>query len=257
MQVYCHPSVRGHCVLWRFFLAFFDDIQKLVTDSVCGDIAHCISLAQSPEDTAAANTCAKERESFLKKWLKLDRPLSYGQNYHTETYQSLVQAVVSYHRDISAGLPNLEEHAMSPTTFVELLLKMSSSTSPSSIRAPIMANGSFLLILREAHSCLLVLSQETDETAQNSFLSKLFLLQVKNLRICFVPSHLSRSGHPGAPFRLPLFNSWAQLSHREPITTNSLRLHHSQNLPSSSRDAAAIALSNALTMDSNAEWFAN
>ncbi|KAH9171683.1 hypothetical protein EDB89DRAFT_1906816 [Lactarius sanguifluus] len=140
----------------------------------------------------------KTRERFLKKWLCLERPLSYGQNDICETYESLIQAVISDPRDIANGLPNWEDHGMTHSDFVALLLKMASpSSSRTQVQAPVLLNGSFLPILKEAHHCLISLSQEKDMAAQNSFFSKFFLYGIKHLQICFVPSYRPREGGRG------------------------------------------------------------
>ncbi|KAH9022649.1 hypothetical protein EDB85DRAFT_1895171 [Lactarius pseudohatsudake] len=236
-------------------MAFLDDTKQLVTDGVRGDIALRVSQAQSQNELQTETAYGKKRERFLKKWLCLERPLSYGQNDICETYESLIQAVVSDPRDIANGLPNWEAHGMTRSNFVALLLKMASPSSPrTQVQAPILLNGSFLPILKEAHRCLIVLSQEDDMAAQNSFFSKLFLYGIKHLRICFVPSYRPREGGRGAPNRKAMFNSWAQLGCMD--TQSVQPIPQSLSLPSSSQHDAALALSNALANDCTAEWFA-
>jgi len=235
------------------FMAIIDDAKQLVADGVWHDVALLISTAKTEEERQAATRRGKERETFLKKWLHLQTPLAYGQHNCNKTYQSLVQAVIAAPEDISNGLPNLHLHAMTRTIFVNSLLKMSSSESPSAPRAPVLANGSFLPLLIEAHRTILSLCQESDKDARHNFVHGLFIYATRHLRIHFVPSHCQRSGAPGAPHRKPIFDSWAHLGLRDDASLRSLPQSH--NIPSSSQRAAEIALTNALTNDSDAEWF--
>ncbi|KAH9163602.1 hypothetical protein EDB89DRAFT_2144216 [Lactarius sanguifluus] len=236
-------------------MAFLDDTKQLVTNGIRGDIALRVSQAQSQNELQTETAYGKTRERFLKKWLCLERPLSYGQNDICETYESLIQAVISDPRDIANGFPNWEDHGMTHSDFVALLLKMASpSSSRTQVQAPVLLNGSFLPILKEAHHCLISLSQEKDMAAQNSFFSKFFLYGIKHLQICFVPSYCPREGGRGTPNRKAMFNSWAQLGRMD--TQSVQPIPQSLSLPSSSQHDATLALSNALANDCTAEWFA-
>jgi hypothetical protein len=236
------------------FNAFFDDTKQLVADGVRADIACWISRAESLDGIGAATDRGKEREKCLKKWLAMDRPLKYGQSDPNGPYQVLLQAVVAEPEDISFGLPNFQAHATTPTGFVKLLLAMSSPTSPSTPRAPVLTNGSFLPVLKEVHRNLLILCRENDPVAQHSFLKRLFLNVIDYLQIRFVPSYRPRSGTAGAPTRKPLFNSWGHLGVRE---SNPTHTPPSYGHPSSCQNAALVALDMALASDTGAEWFMN
>jgi len=239
------------------FMALLDDAKQLVADGVRKDVALLISQAESEEQRHAATIRGAERERFLKEWLRFNRPLAYGESRSRETtYQSLVQAVVASSEDVSYGLPNLQDHAMTRTAFVESLIKMSSPVAPSTPAAPVLKNGSFLPLLMEAHRNLLALSPHKDNTAQQSFVQEFFLRAVRHLRICFVPSHRPRLNVPGAPHRKPIFDSWAHLGLRDDSSLRSLP-PPSHNIPSSSQHAANIALANALANDSDADWLVN
>ena len=162
--------------------AFMDDTRQLVSMGVSADIEHLISIAGSqPDDTksamkAKARKHGNERKTFLKKWLKLDRPLCYGENDSDETYQTLLQAVVCDQEATSSGLPYLKGNAMTLTQFANLLINMSSPVSPIAPTAPVLATGTFLPILKDVHLNILSLSLEQDPEASRSFLLT-FLLQ--------------------------------------------------------------------------------
>jgi len=235
------------------FQSFFDDTKQLVADGVRKEIALCISRAQSQDEKRTKTIRGKEREKNLKRWLLLDRPLAYGQNDQHQAYQTLVQAVVSDENRISYGLPNLDEHAMTPSNFVKLLLEMSNPNSPSPPRAPVVPNGSFLPILKLAHQNLIVLSKAEDEEAENDFVLSIFSFALEYLKVCFFPSHQPRTNSQGAPNRKAVYDSWGHLGLRDqerPRICPQPSTH-----PTSSQRAADTALDNALTKDCNAEWF--
>jgi hypothetical protein len=237
------------------FRSLFDDTKQLVADGVRNDVAIQITQAKSDEKRRAAESRGKEREKFLKKWLSLDCPLAYGRHDAHETFQALVMAVVSDPSHISHGLPNLHDHAMTRPVFVEKLLAMSSPLNRSAPCAPIMRDGSFLPLLVEAHQNLISLSQETDEKAQSTFVQKFFLRTIEYLRICFVPSHIPRTGAPGAPHRKPVFTSWAHLGLRDDRPLRALP--QTRLLTPTSQSFAEMALGDALANDSNADWLSN
>lgn len=188
----------------------------------------------------------------MKKWLALDLPLLYGHRDTNKTFECLVQAVVAEPQHISFGLPNLTDHSMTHTIFLNKLLSMSSPT-PSAPCAPVIKNGSFLPLLIEARHSLNILSSETLEARQDSFVCSFFLRAIEHLKICYVLSHRPNTGTRGAPNRKPVFDSWAHLGARD--DTSLRALPQTQLLPSSSQHSADIALHCALANDSNVEWY--
>jgi hypothetical protein len=240
------------CILEIALHAFFDDTRQLVADGVRADVEASISAAASEDARKAAVRHGKDRKKSLKHWLSLETPLAYGQNDSKETYQALLQAVVSNADNLVNGLPGLQPNSMAPMEFVNLLLGMSSPSSAAALSAPVMANGLFLPTLKDAHRSLLDLAGEEDPVARHSFVSKLFLRAVRHLCIHFVPFHLPNVNRPGAPYRKPVFNFWANLGLQD--ATRSLPTYRALPPPSTSQSAAAIALSSALATDSNAQW---
>jgi hypothetical protein len=235
------------------FQSFFDDTKQLVADGVRKDIALCLSRAQSPDEKRAITIRGRERERNLKRWLLLDRPLAYGQNDPDQAYQTLVQAVVSDENRISHGLPNLDEHAMTPSNFVKLLLEMSRPNSPSPPQAPAVFNGSFIHVLKLAHQNLIILSKVEDEEAENDFVSGVFRYAVKHLKVCFFPSHRPWTNSQVAPNKKAVHDSWGHLGIRDPEAPRICPQPSTR--PSSSQRAADTALDSALAKDCNAEWF--
>jgi hypothetical protein len=233
--------------------SFFDDTKQLVADGVRKDIALCLSRAQSPDEKLALTIRGKEREKNLKRWLLLDRPLAYGQNDPDQAYQTLVQAVVSDENIISLGLPDLDEHAMTPSNFVKLLLEMSRPNSPSPPQAPVVSNGSFIHVLKLAHQNLIILSNAEDEEAENDFVSGVFHYALKYFKVCFFPSHRARTNSQGVLNRKAVHDSWGHLGLRDPEGPRICPQPSTR--PTSSQRSADMALDYALAKDCNAEWF--
>jgi hypothetical protein len=237
------------------FMAFLDDTRQLVTDGVRCDVAHRILEARSPEGKLLEIARGEARDAHLKQWLAMDVPLSYGLRGETGAFQTLLHAVVSEEKEIAAGLPNAEENGMmSPTDFVNCLLNMSSPSSPSPLSAPVLRDGSFLPILKEAHRSLLSLSQQATPSNQRAFVFNHFFQAVDRLKIRFVPFHLPRSHSRGPPRKKLVYNSWMYLGLRE--SRSDLPLPPSEPLLSHSQIAAGVAHANAIAADSNTDWCA-
>ncbi len=231
------------------FHEFFLDTKQLVAEGVRKDILDSTSNPPSHTNSSDLSQRAKDRENSLKRWLKLDTPLAYGHKNKNNTFESLLQAVVTHKEDIVHGLPHMMQHAMTPSTFVSSLIKMSHPHFPVAPYAPVLSNGSFLPTLKLAHSQLLQLA-DTDNP--DTFISSMFLRAIKYLDISFIPSHLPRTGSRGAPNKKPVYNSWAYLGLQDLDAPHPLPLP--SNAPSFSQSAASIALTNILAHDSNAAW---
>ncbi|KAH9028468.1 hypothetical protein EDB83DRAFT_2678647 [Lactarius deliciosus] len=236
------------------FQALFDDVKKLVADGVRRDVAAIISDAPDKEAVDVAIARGTERESFLKHWLTIQRPLAFGQVDKQNTYVSLLQAVVADPDLISHGLCNFTEHAMTPTTFVNSLIAMSSPTDPSLPVAPVMSSGSFLPLLKEAHSLILSLTHVSASDDQHALLRRSFIHTLSHLLIRFVPSHRPRSSSSGASPRVPVFDSWASLGLQDNARKIIPLQGPSRSLPNPSQLAAQSALRTALVDDAAAEW---
>jgi hypothetical protein len=251
--IFSSKAKRAMRILEIAFQSFFDDTKKLVADGVRKDIALCVSRAQSPDEKRTLIIRGKERESNLNRWLLLDRPLAYGQNDPDQAYQTLVQAVVSDESGMSYGLPNLDEHAMTPSNFVKLLLEMSRPNSPSLPQAPVVSNGSFIHALKLAHQNLIILGKAEDEEAENDFVSGVFRYALKYLKVCFFPSHRPWTNSQGALNKKAVHDSWGHLGLKDsegPRICPQPSTH-----PTSSQRATDMALDYALAKDFNAEWF--
>ena len=236
-------------------MAFLDDMKQLVAEGVRSDIARRI-LEASPDDKMVEVEYGDMREKYLKEWLKVAMPLSYGsRDDEGKTYKALVRAVVSQKKDIRHGLPNRGEASMSKKAFVDLLVTMSSPSSPATVSSPVLKDGSFLPILKEVHSHLLSLSGQRSLVNKQAFVLTQFVRAVDNLKIRFVPFHLPRGeGRRGAPRKKVTFNAWRSLGLWEgrpdlpfPLDEPSI---------SASEQAAADAHASALAEDSNADWYA-
>ncbi|KAN0139827.1 hypothetical protein V8E53_002489 [Lactarius tabidus] len=218
-------------------MAFLDDTRQLVTDGVHCNVAHCILEARTPEDKLLEIAHGEARDAHLKQWLAMDVPLSYGLCGETRAFQTLLHTVLSEEKEIVAGLPNVEENGkMSPTDFVNLLLNMSAPSSPSPLSTPVLRDGSFLPILREAHCLFLSLSQQGTLLNQRAFVFNHFFQAVNHLKIHFI-SFLSISLAPTLGV-LPGRNLSIILG----------------SSPSHSQIAASVAHANAIASDSNAHW---
>ncbi|KAI9430746.1 hypothetical protein H4582DRAFT_2086078 [Lactarius indigo] len=236
------------------FQALFDDVKKLIADGVRRDIHAIISAAPDQNAINLAVARGKERESFLKSWLSLKRPLAYGQVDQQATFVSLLQAVVADPLLISHGLPNFRQHAMTPTTFVNSLIAMSDPTNPSLPHAPVLSSGSFLPLLKHAHSIILSLPPLSPDDDLHLLLRHSFLNSLSHLLIRFVPSHRPRSSSSGASPRVPVFDSWASLGLADAARQIVPLQGPSHQLPNPSHQAAHEALRSALFTDTAAQW---
>jgi hypothetical protein len=237
------------------FQAFFDDTKALVSDGVRKDVASRISQATSSIEKNNASKLGKQRLKCLKSWLESDQPLDYGNDDSQPTYNLLLQAISPSTQDVVLGLPNFQAHAMTPTDFADLLIKVSSPKNPSRPSAPVQTNGSFLPVLKLVHKHLITLSGSANSSAQHDFIQKFLLRTINLLHIRFVPSHkpLSNTSHSSAPYRMPLYDSWASLGLRD-TNTPQLSLIN-QPSTSTSQHAATLALNDALATDCNSQWF--
>ena len=107
----------------------------------------------------AAVKRGKERKMYLKQWPTMGKPLALSSrpNDSRETFSCLLQALILDARKFSSDLPNLYD-PITQVDFVNLLLKMSSLTSPSAPSAPVVGIGSFLSCLKGVHCNFLDLS---------------------------------------------------------------------------------------------------
>ena len=233
------------------FNEFFTDTRQLVAEGVRQDIDRRVSNLPSDDNSSDPHSRAKDRETNLKRWLKLDNPLAYGHKDTKKTYETLLQAVVADKEDIIHGLPYMEQNAMTPSAFVSSLMAMSHPYFPTAACAPVLTNGSFHPTLKLAHSKLIELAK-TDHKDPEAFVKAMLLHVIKHLDISFIPFHLPRTGARGAPTKKPVFNSWAYLGLQDVRAPNPLP--PPSNAPSFSQSAASIALTNILTNDSNAAW---
>jgi hypothetical protein len=239
------------------FQAFFDDTKALVSDGVRKDVSSSISNSSSPSQQKEASQFGKKRLASLKSWLASERPLAYGHDNSQPTYNLLLQAVSPSPHDLILGLPNFQAHAMTPSRFADLLIKMSSPSTRSRPSAPVLSNGSFLPLLKLTHKHLITLSDQTQIDAQNSFIHSFLIRAIDHLQIRFIPSHkpLPSTTRSGAPDRIPLYNSWAHLGLRDPNSIQSSFIQPSSSQSSPPHPATTLALNNALATDCNSEWF--
>ena len=236
------------------FDALFEDTKLLVAEGVRRDIAHRIASARGKLNLDDATSRGASRESYLKSWLKKDFPLAYGSDGADDTYKLLLQAVNHTDHSVSYGLPNWNEHAVSPLSFVRSLIDMSRPVNPSRPVAPVLRTGSFLPVLTIAHQSILELVKDHPAKAQQTFISNIFRHALKIFKVHFFPSHLSNSG-PGSPNVKPVFNSWANIGLRD--ANAQLPLDGPSCLPESpSIPPETVASNNAIASDCNADWAA-
>ena len=235
-------------------LAFIDDTRVLVSEGVRKDISDRISAAVSDVDRNAKIKYGAEREDHLKQWLSEERPLSYSDDFRTGAFVSLLGAVMPSHDQLHVGLPNFEENYIAPSDFVKLLLDMSAPRSSPRARispvSPVVKNGSFFPLLKEAHSKLLSLAPQDDD----DFVSRIFKLVVEHLKIRFVPASPASSGRSGRRITRPVFNSWSQLG--RPDSPLILEAITQARLPTASERVVSQVFEKVVASDSNADWAA-
>lgn len=197
-------------------MAFFDDTKQLVAEGVHSDVAHHI-LEASPKVKIVEVQHGNTKEENLKKWLKMETPLTYRQCDEGETFSVLLLAVVSKEKDLKNRLSNRGKVPMFKAAFVDILLLSPSSSAL--ISAPVLKNGSFHLILLEVHHHLCSFSEDRTPTDQCAFIYTHFIHAVDHLKIWFISFHMPLShphngeggGGDGAPWLKLIFNAWHHL----------------------------------------------
>ena len=239
------------------FDAFVEDVKELVTEGVRADIRQTLNSATSHSKRNAAAARGASRESNLKSWLKEEFPLRYGKGAGNETYTYLLRAVTP---DRTAqGLPNWQNNSTSPSMLADTLFKMSRAKKPTQTTAPVLEKGSFLPVLKVAHSEILGLVKgdaDKSTSQKEDFVKDVLAAGFKEFNIHFFPFSRTRVGSSGAPYRKPVFDSWGYLGMRDSPS------RISSGVPFSSTSLAAVspetvAYNNAIAADCNADWTAS
>ena len=235
------------------FDAFFDDTKKLVSEGVKKDVKLRNAAASSSDLRNAAIIRGKEREIALKAWLKSDFPLAYGEDAGHQTYNLLVKAVAEDDVVASHGLRGWDKNALAPSEFVNNLIEMSRPDHPKSPFAPVLKDGSFLPVLKVAHSAILDIARIDGVATQQAFLKKVLRLALITFHVQYFPSHVQHTGTRGAPHKIPVFHSWGHLGRRDPASTSLLLPDPDPSL-SFSIEPETVAYNNAILNDCNAPW---
>ena len=239
------------------FDAFFEDTKKLVSDGVKKDIKQRIGAASSREDRKAAISRGKSRIDALKAWKKFNRPLAYGQSDDAkegyEIFQHLLRAVSEDDATLARGFRGWDNNSKTHHDFAQLLIDMSHPTSPIAPIAPVLKDGSFLPVLKVAHTSILEIVHMKGLVQQQIFLNKAIRTALVVFKIHFFPAHKDNTGTRGAPNKVPLFNYWGNLG-----------LRPSENDPALDPDVISIrppsvepetiAYNNAVASDCRAPW---
>jgi len=236
------------------FQAFFDDTRALVEDGVMRDINSRLAEA-SPDDYSRVAARTKERKTALQSWMNQEKPLSYTQsssNESHETFDFLVDAITHDKRQISHGLPGWNANSKTPLDFVQSLFDMSKPTNPSNPHAPVIKDGSFLPVLKVAHSSLVSLVKDMNTAAQQDFLERTFRNALVVFKVNFFPFHQENTQVRGARFRVPVYNSWGPLG----LAVTSNNSNRSSPPPLPQVPPTQIAYNLAVSTDRNAPWIA-
>jgi hypothetical protein len=237
------------------FDALFDDTKDLVAAGVKKDINHRLAVASSEQDRAEAQQNKTERKAALKAWLKSDRPLSYGGDQGHHTFNNLIRAIAEDKHALSRGLPGWHDNSKTHADFAQSLIDMSRPSSPAPPEAPVLKDGSFLPVLKVAHLSILDIAGFDDLVSRQNFLNLAIRTALNVFNIKFFPAHKANTGSRGAPYRVPLYNSWGNLGLR-PSEDDVISIN--TDLPSRppSIEPEAVAYNNAVASDCNAPWTA-
>lgn len=240
------------------FDAFFDDVKQLVSEGIRKDIKLQIASAsqQSQNHLNKAIAYGKIREDSLVSWMDSKYPLAYGQDGGDETFRYLIRAVVPNKNAIKEGLPNWSQNSIAPLEFVDDLFDMSCPSNPIQPTAPVLQTGSFLPVLKIAHTSILALLEDSDHPSRQKFLKRILREALRVFHVHFFPFHLPNSGVAGSPFRKPVFNSWANLGSKDsaeqiPLEDLTSLLSDTHILPES------VASKKAIANDCNADWYSS
>jgi hypothetical protein len=239
------------------FDAFFDDTKKLVSDGVKKDVKQRINAASSQEDRTAAISRGKIRISALRSWKKFNRPLAYGlsdgakEGY--EIFQHLLRAVSENDATLSRGFRGWNDNSKTHHDFARLLIDMSHPTSPIAPVAPVLRDGSFLPVLKVAHTSILQIAHMDGLVSEQIFLNSAIRTALVVFKIHFFPAHRDNTPTRGAPYRVPLFNYWGNLGLRSsendpPIDPDVISVRPPSVEPET------IAYNNAVASDCRAPW---
>jgi hypothetical protein len=124
---------------------FIADVKLLITLGVEADFGRASDMINNvfePSTTIPPS----HRKVFLKKWMKLEAPLDYGQ----DTFQMLMRSIALTPEQVQIGLPGLETNKLSQEQFAQTLYSMGKEYNGMPIQAPIMQTGTFLPVLHIA-----------------------------------------------------------------------------------------------------------
>ena len=163
----------------------------------------------------------------------------------------LIRAVAPNEDTIKEGFPNWSQNSFAPLEFIDDLFNMSRPLNPIQPTAPVLQTGSFLPVLKIAHTSILTLFNDRDLPSHQRFLKRVLSEALRVFHVHFYPFHLPNSRVVGSPFRKPVFNSWANLGSRDPVRQIPLEDLTSDThiLPES------VASKKAIANDCNAEWY--
>ena len=139
--------------------------------------------------------------------MKLPFPLAYSSDGCADSFTLLVAAISPDKQSEYHSLPNSKENTTSSVEFAKSLFDMSKPESPSKLKAPVQANGTFLSVLQVAHKSLICLQNESDATTKYSFFVNMFSRALQLFKVNFFPAPKPSSHSIGAPNRVPVYNS--------------------------------------------------
>jgi hypothetical protein len=182
--------------------SYTSEMRELVRSAVLNEIKPALD-----GDDLPAQTHAKERENYLKKWLKDRNPFS---NTHS-TLLHLIRAVVGEHDKLADGLPRSIPPQMTGREFSSLLFNMCKPENHTPIQCPLLSSGACRFVISVAIEHVIRYCPSSEEGTREKFVLDAFTHVLAVLGIHNVPWSPPPTGGRGRASHKPTIGFWMNL----------------------------------------------
>ena len=160
-----------------------------MANSLRKDIKAHLSRASSQDKHKKVASHSKIKEWALKAWLESKFPFTYGVGVSHETCNLLIKAISESDLAMKHGLWGYKKNALTTFAFVEALMGISRLENLTMPYAPIIKIGTFLPMLKVAHSSILKITKMDGVITKPKFMKKILRLALTVFYVIFFPSH--------------------------------------------------------------------
>ncbi|KAH7904419.1 hypothetical protein BJ138DRAFT_1166511 [Hygrophoropsis aurantiaca] len=225
---------------------FIQDVQNMVSTEV-------LKACKEVEVEGNIEECAKakDRKVALKAWVACNKPLGYEDS----GYAKLDVVLRGNGRDISTGLPKLNNEFFSISQFAAAIYKMckpNASATPVPIVAPLLSTGCAAGVLRVAIPHMQSLAPDpNDALGVADFCQDALVMAADYLEICHIPWKLPATLNRGRACTKPTILTWLQIT-RPTMTASSMA---NARAPPAANTSPAVAMSQQVAAsDPRATW---